>query len=414
MRWEDERYVRVFTRDTAEWIALGWEAQSLLVALFRKADRAGIVALGKTGFRGIAGVTGFPLEVVERALPVLIEDGCVEQTPTAIVVPNFIEAQETPQSDRARKREQRERARGQARASVTKRDGSSRNVTDGHETGTESHAESRDVTAGHAESRAVTPCCADPFRAVPDQIPPTPQGGLVGGASLEDAQTFPKSGKRIRPPSQAALLPLPPAEAAVVAAIAADPSLAPLVTDAGPIAAKLVGLASRKGLDAAESVAAAGRHCRTSNGSTPTARGVNAYLTSWIKRQDPHSPQSEGGERTQKHYGRRWEKRTGATYTASQADRKQAEKLWIEALREANGDEEVAREWAQHWITSGLAERDLESSRWPLAIILSRIGRYGSPTDAPPQSATMNHTLNDRPSVEVGGPRPKSIMGQLQ
>jgi hypothetical protein len=162
MLWSDERYVRVYTRDTAEWLALGWEAQSLLVALFRKADRAGIITLGKTGLRGIAGLTGFPIDVVERAIPLLAADGCVTETTTGIIIPNFMDAQETPQSDQARKRAQRERARGKAMADVTKRDEQSQNVT-------ESHATSRDVTASHTESHGVTPCCADPCCAMLDQ-----------------------------------------------------------------------------------------------------------------------------------------------------------------------------------------------------------------------------------------------------
>ena len=115
MRWADEVYVKVYTRDTAEWLALGWEAQSLLLAILRKADRAGIVSLGRTGLRGIAGLTGFPGEVVSRALPLLLDDGCIEETPDALVVRNFLAAQETPASDRARKQAQRARDRDVAR-----------------------------------------------------------------------------------------------------------------------------------------------------------------------------------------------------------------------------------------------------------------------------------------------------------
>ena len=30
MRWEDERYVRVYTRDTPGWLSLSFDAQALL------------------------------------------------------------------------------------------------------------------------------------------------------------------------------------------------------------------------------------------------------------------------------------------------------------------------------------------------------------------------------------------------
>lgn len=125
MRWEDERYVRVYTRDTAEWLALGWKAQALLVLLLRKADRAGIIQTGKAGVRGVAALAGMPLEVVQEALPVLLDDGCLRAMDGGgYVFPNFLAAQEARSSDAQRKREQRARDRDKAVAG-----GSSGSVT---------------------------------------------------------------------------------------------------------------------------------------------------------------------------------------------------------------------------------------------------------------------------------------------
>lgn len=153
MRWEDERYVRVYTRDTAEWRALGWEAQALVHQLFRKVDRAGLLELGRTGLRGLADLTQIPLEVVERALPILIEDGCVTWVSDgrSLFIPNFLEAQSAKSSDKARQQAARERARDGARGGarqvpaplpalavtrsgtiVTRRHGRSRRVTRRH------------------------------------------------------------------------------------------------------------------------------------------------------------------------------------------------------------------------------------------------------------------------------------------
>lgn len=143
MRWADERYVKVYTRDTAELIALGWEARALFWELLRKTDRAGIVSVGKTGVRGLVCLTGFPIEVIERALPLLLEDGCVVERPGTYVIRNFVPAQETPQSDKARKQAQRERDRAAAIGV--------------HE----------DVTGCHAESREVTP--SQPSQDEPSQ-----------------------------------------------------------------------------------------------------------------------------------------------------------------------------------------------------------------------------------------------------
>ena len=40
MRFEDERFVRVYTRDTIAWLAMRWESRTVLSMLFRKVDRA--------------------------------------------------------------------------------------------------------------------------------------------------------------------------------------------------------------------------------------------------------------------------------------------------------------------------------------------------------------------------------------
>jgi hypothetical protein len=185
MRWEDERYVRIYTRDTPDWLALGWEAQALFVFATRKCDRAGILELGRSGTRGLAALVAMPLEVVERALPILLSDGCVQMNGTTLVIPNFIEAQETPQSDAQRQRESRARARDRAASqNVTEE---SRNVT----------SVTDSVTPGHAASHAVTPNCAVPSRAVPcssalgENATPPPRDRKAGLVSASEQMTRP-------------------------------------------------------------------------------------------------------------------------------------------------------------------------------------------------------------------------------
>jgi hypothetical protein len=113
MRWPDERYVRLYTRDTIDWLALSFEAQGLLALLLRKADRAGLIKLGRHGKRGVAAALGHAHRwaVIGLALEELLADGVVVLGDEALVVRNFVEAQEAQQSDAARKRAQRERDR---------------------------------------------------------------------------------------------------------------------------------------------------------------------------------------------------------------------------------------------------------------------------------------------------------------
>jgi hypothetical protein len=155
--WANERYVRVYVRDTADLLAVGWEGRAVLWELMRKCDRAGVV-----DFDGdvavLAEMLRMPEEIVSLALPKLERRGVVERGDGTLVVPNFLEAQEASQSDKQRARESRARRRDRARHEQSQdATPASQNVT------TTSHA----VTAGHAESHAVTPCRAVPCRATP-------------------------------------------------------------------------------------------------------------------------------------------------------------------------------------------------------------------------------------------------------
>jgi hypothetical protein len=121
MRWEDERYVRLYTRDTVDWLALGWEGQALFVFILRKVDRAGVLELGRGGARGLAAMFQMPLDVLERSLALLLQDGCLEQVGSTLVVRNFIEAQEAAMSPNARKAESRLKQRDLIRAGIDPR-----------------------------------------------------------------------------------------------------------------------------------------------------------------------------------------------------------------------------------------------------------------------------------------------------
>lgn len=152
MDWSNEKYVRLFTRDTPEWLCMTWQGRALWPLLLRKADRSGVIAT-KLGARGIAALVGLPQEVVDAGMAALLEDGCLIEHQLGFLLPNYLEAQETPQSDSHRQRESRERRR-----TVTGT--------------TKCHAVSHDVTNGHAVSQSVTPDQSGPVRTVPEEIPP--------------------------------------------------------------------------------------------------------------------------------------------------------------------------------------------------------------------------------------------------
>ncbi|MBV8760127.1 MAG: conserved phage C-terminal domain-containing protein [Deltaproteobacteria bacterium] len=125
MDWSNEKYVRLYVRDTDSWLSWSWQARALFCLMLRKVDRAGVLET-KRGARGVTAHTGMPFEVVTEALRELLEDGCVREhgDGRGYVMPNFLEAQEAAQSDRLRAREYRARRRDHAAGVITERDAS--------------------------------------------------------------------------------------------------------------------------------------------------------------------------------------------------------------------------------------------------------------------------------------------------
>jgi hypothetical protein len=139
MDWQDERYVRLFVRDTADWLTWPWQARALLPLLMRKADRVGRISMGKAGVRGLAALVAMPEEVIDVGLSGLLDDGCVVRDDLELLIRNFQPAQEAAQSDAQRQREHREAQR--AKSLESKKTG---------------YKMSRGVTTSHDQSRNVT------------------------------------------------------------------------------------------------------------------------------------------------------------------------------------------------------------------------------------------------------------------
>jgi hypothetical protein len=120
MDWQNERYVRLFVRDTTTWKLIPWQSRLLLPAILRKLDRSGVIDLGNDGEEGLAALVDVPADFVKVALPPLLKRGVFRLSPEGmLVMPNFLAAQEARQSDAQRKRESRENQRILAMQSQT-------------------------------------------------------------------------------------------------------------------------------------------------------------------------------------------------------------------------------------------------------------------------------------------------------
>lgn len=180
MDWANERYVRLYTRDTVTWKLWRWQSRALFPLIMRAVDRAGVLDLGGAGERGLAAVIDCPLEFVQEGLEDLVGSGTVEISEARLVIPNFLEAQEAVQSDAQRQRDSRERRRARALNEVS-----------------EQTAESRAVTECHTESQGVTGC----HSSLPSQTSLPGTEGAAGDPSPEPGKK--KSKPRIHPDRQA-------------------------------------------------------------------------------------------------------------------------------------------------------------------------------------------------------------------
>ncbi len=116
MDWSNERYIRLFTRDTGDWLMWPWQTRALFCFILRKVDRAGILSLGKGRMKALALAVDMPEADVVSALGPLLGDGCVQLNEAGdLIVANFIEAQETISTTASRQRDSRERRRDMVR-----------------------------------------------------------------------------------------------------------------------------------------------------------------------------------------------------------------------------------------------------------------------------------------------------------
>jgi hypothetical protein len=158
MNFEDESYVRLYKRKTLTSKLLGWEGRTVLWHLMLEVDRAGVLDLdGHDAIDAVAAMTDCPIDVVRVGMPRLIEREVVKVLSGALLIPKFIEAQETRQSDAQRQRDSRERRRALIRLEelgVTIGDLHSEREVDKSQSVTE-HPPT--VTNGHSSSAQSSP-----------------------------------------------------------------------------------------------------------------------------------------------------------------------------------------------------------------------------------------------------------------
>lgn len=117
MNFDDEPYVKMYTRQTLGTKLAGWDGRAVLRALLLHTDRAGVLDLdGYTPAQALSALEEMPIELVEPAMAKLLAQGTVEHRGNVLFIPNKMRAQEARPSDAQRQRESRARRADMARA----------------------------------------------------------------------------------------------------------------------------------------------------------------------------------------------------------------------------------------------------------------------------------------------------------
>jgi hypothetical protein len=156
VNYDDEHWIKVYTRDTAGWLAVSWQARGLALEIARKLPKkTGELSLGRRGLEALAGLLRAPWSEIEPFVQELIADGRLEYDAERQVIrdPGHVARQTAATSAAERKRRQRD----VAAVGVTRR---------------------------HAESRAVTPSHEEKRREEKREDPPNPLPRVASGTAL--------------------------------------------------------------------------------------------------------------------------------------------------------------------------------------------------------------------------------------
>lgn len=125
MNYDEENYVRLYTRRTLTSVKLSWQGRAVLHEVMKIIDLSGVLEVGEQPAEALALLIEMPFDVVQDGLAKLLATKTWELRGTTIVWPTFEEAQTCARSDRLRSADYRARKR-------TSRDDSSRGVTGRH------------------------------------------------------------------------------------------------------------------------------------------------------------------------------------------------------------------------------------------------------------------------------------------
>lgn len=105
-----ERHVRLYTADTAGWLLLGWQGQTVWSLLYRKANKHGVITLdGFEPWQVPMRLCGLPEEVAKPGIERCLHAAWLVLEPERLVIPRYVDANRAAKSNAQRQRDFRER-----------------------------------------------------------------------------------------------------------------------------------------------------------------------------------------------------------------------------------------------------------------------------------------------------------------
>lgn len=145
MNYEDEKFIKVYTRDTAAWLALPWQCRGLMLEISRKIPQlTGELSLGRKGLATLAALLRAEWSEIEPYVRELIADGRIEYDEQQQLIrdPQHVERQTAIASTARRSQDYREREKSARPPRKPRKTKGKVSVTQRHADDTPSDAES--------------------------------------------------------------------------------------------------------------------------------------------------------------------------------------------------------------------------------------------------------------------------------